>query len=99
LSRAWPFNVRQLHQTLTTASLLASGDGTITADALAEILEEDDGLPQSPDEVRRLRAELVRNLAQCAGDTDEVARAMNMDPYLIHRWLERFALQPDTYRA
>jgi transcriptional regulator of acetoin/glycerol metabolism len=99
LSRAWPFNVRQLHQTLTTASLLASGDGTITADALAEILEEDDGLPQSPDEVRRLRAELVRNLAQHEGDTDEVARAMNMDPYLIHRWLERFALQPDTYRA
>jgi DNA-binding NtrC family response regulator len=99
LSRAWPFNVRQLHQTLTTASLLASGDGTITADALAEILEEDDGLPQSPDEVRRLRAELVRNLAQHSGDTDQVARAMNKDPYLIHRWLERFALQPESYRA
>src|SRR5690606_34372594 len=30
LGRAWPFNVRQLAQTLTTASLLASGDGTIT---------------------------------------------------------------------
>lgn len=99
LARAWPFNVRQLSQTLTTASLLASGDGTITADALAEILEEDDGLPQSPDEVRRLRAELVRNLAKHEGDTDQVARAMNRDPYQIHRWLERFALHPESYRV
>jgi DNA-binding NtrC family response regulator len=98
LGRAWPFNVRQLSQTLTTASLLASGDGTVTADALAEILEEDDGLPQSPDEVRRLRAELVRNLAKHEGDTDEVAREMNRDPYQIHRWLERFALHPESYR-
>lgn len=99
LARAWPFNVRQLQQTLTTASLLASGDGTITADALSEILEEDDGLPQNPDEVRRLRAELVRNLAKHSGDTDEVARSMNRDPYQIHRWLERFALHPESYRA
>ena len=99
LARAWPFNVRQLSQTLITASLLTSGDGTITADALSEILEEDDGLPQNPDEVRRLRAELVRYLAKHAGNTDEVARAMNRDPYQIHRWLERFALHPESYRA
>src|SRR5690606_22489488 len=59
LGRAWPFNVRQLSQAITTVSLLASGDGTITADALAEILDRDEGLPQSPDEVRLLRAELV----------------------------------------
>jgi hypothetical protein len=98
LGRAWPFNVRQLTQTLTTASLLASGDGTITADALAEILEQDDGLPQSPDEVRRLRAELVRNLAKHEGDTDQVARAMGRDQYQIHKWLERFALHPESYR-
>ena len=75
-----------------------AGDGTITADALAEILEQDDGLPQSPDEVRRLRAELVRNLAKHEGDTDLVARAMGRDQYQIHRWLERFALHPESYR-
>jgi len=97
LGRAWPFNVRQLTQTMTTASLLASGDGTITADALAEILEQDDGLPQSPDEVRRIRAELVRHLAKFHGDTDGIASAMGRDPYQIQRWLERFELQPETY--
>ncbi len=99
LGRAWPFNVRQLTQTLTTASLLASGDGTITADALAEILEQDDGLPQSPDEVRRIRAELVRHLAKHHGNTDEIASAMGRDPYQIQRWLERFALRPESYRG
>lgn len=98
LARAWPFNVRQLTQTLTTASLLASGDGTITADALAEILEQDDGLPQSPDEVRRLRADLIARLAEHNGDLESIATAMGRETYLIQRWLERFALQLDTYR-
>ncbi len=99
LGRAWPFNVRQLTQTMTTASLLASGDGTITADALAEILEQDDGLPQSPDEVRRIRADLVRHLAKFQGDTDGIASAMGRDPYQIQRWLERFELRPETYQT
>ena len=99
LGRAWPFNVRQLTQTMTTASLLASGDGTITADALAEILEQDDGLPQSPDEVRRIRADLVRNLAKFSGDCEAIASAMGRDPYQIQRWLERFEMQPETYKA
>ncbi|MEM6291923.1 MAG: sigma 54-interacting transcriptional regulator [Myxococcota bacterium] len=99
LGRAWPFNVRQLTQTITTASLLASGDGTITADALAEILEQDDGLPQSPDEVRRIRADLVRHLAKFHGDTDGIASAMGRDPYQIQRWLERFELQPESYQS
>jgi hypothetical protein len=48
--------------------------------------------------VRRLRAELVRNLAKHEGDTDLVARAMGRDPYQIDRWLERFALHPESYR-
>ncbi|MCX4245705.1 sigma-54-dependent Fis family transcriptional regulator [Paraliomyxa miuraensis] len=97
LMRAWPFNIRQLRQTLATASLLSSGDGTITADALAEILDQDDGLPENPDDVRRLRAELVQRLAEHQGDTDAVARAMSRDPYQIHRWLQRFDLHPETF--
>ena len=98
LTRAWPFNIRQLRQTLTTASLLASGDGTITADALAEILDQDDGLPESPDGVRQLRTELLQHLAEHQGDTDTVARMMNRDPYQIHRWLQRFDLEPDSFK-
>lgn len=92
LLRAWPFNVRQLRQTLTTASLLSSGDGTITADGLAEVLEQDDGLPENPDEVRRVRAELLRQLTEHDGDATATARAMGMEPGQIGRWIERFDL-------
>ena len=95
---AWPFNVRQVQQTLSTAALLASGDGTLTADALAEVLEQDDGLPQNPDEVRALRDELVRQLSRAGGDADRIARDMNRPPQQIERWLERFALRPESYR-
>jgi len=97
LRYAWPFNVRQLEQTLSTAALIASGDGTLTADALAEVLEQDDGLPQSPDEVRALRDELVRNLTRCSGDPDRVARTMNRSTQTIHKWLEKFAIEPKSF--
>jgi transcriptional regulator with PAS, ATPase and Fis domain len=95
---AWPFNVRQLRQTLGTAALLASGDGTLTADALAEVLEQDDGLPQNPDEVRTLRDELVKTLARCAGDPEKIAKEMNRSTVQIQRWLERFALRSESFR-
>lgn len=98
LLRAWPFNIRQLRQSLATASLLSSGDGTITADALVEILDQDDGLPENPDDVRRLRAELLQHLAAQQGDTNAVARVMNRDPYQIHRWLQRFDLKPESFQ-
>ena len=98
LRGAWPFNIRQLRQTLSTAALLASGDGTLTADALAEVLEHDDGLPENPDEVRSLRDELVRGLARCAGDHEQIAKEMNRSPLQIQRWLERFALRSESFR-
>ena len=98
LSRAWPFNVRQLRQATNTAALLASGDGTITADALAEYLDRDDGLPHSPDELRILRTELLRELVRHQGDVDKVALAMGRDAYQIKTWLERFAVDPAGYR-
>lgn len=98
MMRAWPFNVRQLWQTLTTASLLASGDGTITSDALAEVFDQDDGLPQNPDDVRGVRAELVKRLAEHRGDLDAVASAMGRDPMQITRWVERFDLRTNDSR-
>lgn len=97
LMRAWPFNIRQVEQTLTTTSLLSSGDGTITAEAIAEILDQDDGLPDNPDEVRRLRADLVKRLAEHGGDAEAVARALNRDSFQINRWIQRFDLDTSAY--
>jgi transcriptional regulator with GAF, ATPase, and Fis domain len=97
LMRAWPFNIRQVEQTLTTTSLLSSGDGTITAEAIAEVLDQDDGLPENPDDVRRVRADLVKRLAEHGGDAEAVARALNRDPFQIHRWIQRFDLDTAAY--
>lgn len=97
LMRAWPFNIRQVEQTLTTTSLLSSGDGTITAEAIAEVLDQDDGLPENPDDVRRVRADLVKRLSEHGGDAEAVARAMNRDPFQIHRWIQRFDLDTTAY--
>jgi hypothetical protein len=92
LKAQWPFNVRQLRQTLGTAALLASGDGTITADALAEVLERDDGMPENPDEVRLLRDSLLRAMARCGADPERLAVELQRTPAEVERWIERFAL-------
>jgi DNA-binding NtrC family response regulator len=99
LSHSWPFNVRELHQTLGTASILAGTNGEISRDLLDDIIASRRDMPQSPESVSELRAKLVAELARTGGDTAEVARALNRDLKEIHRWIERFELSPDAYRS
>lgn len=94
----WPYNVRELGQTLATASILAGTGGDITRAVVDEILERRKDMPQTPDHVHELRAELVDNLHKSRGDTAEVAKAMARQPTEIHRWLERFELEPEAFR-
>ncbi|PRP90278.1 Nif-specific regulatory protein [Enhygromyxa salina] len=98
LSHSWPFNVRELHQTLATASILAGTNGEISRDLLDDILASRRDMPQSPESVSELRAKLVSELAKTGGDTAEVARALQREPKEIHRWIERFEIEPDAYR-
>lgn len=98
LSHSWPFNVRELHQTLATASILAGTNGEISRDLLDDILASRRDMPQSPESVSELRAKLVSELAKTGGDTVEVARALAREPKEIHRWIERFEIEPDAYR-
>ncbi|PRQ06092.1 Nif-specific regulatory protein [Enhygromyxa salina] len=98
LSHSWPFNVRELHQTLATASILAGTNGEISRDLLDDILASRRDMPQSPESVSELRAKLVSELAKTGGDTAEVARALHREPKEIHRWIERFEIEPDAYR-
>lgn len=98
LSHSWPFNVRELHQTLATASILAGTNGEISRDLLDDILASRRDMPQSPESVSELRAKLVSELAKTGGDTLEVARALAREPKEIHRWIERFEIEPDAYR-
>jgi transcriptional regulator with PAS, ATPase and Fis domain len=98
LSHPWPFNVRELHQTLATASILAGTNGEISRDLLDDILASRRDMPQSPESVSELRAKLVSELAKTGGDTAEVARALARDQKEIHRWIERFEIETDAYR-
>jgi DNA-binding NtrC family response regulator len=97
LSHSWPFNVRELHQTLATASILAGTNGEISRDLLDDILSSRRDMPQSPESVSELRAKLVSELAKTGGDTAEVARALARDQKEIHRWIERFEIETDAY--
>lgn len=97
LSHSWPFNVRELHQTLATASILAGTGGEISRDLLDDIIASRRDMPQSPESVSELRAKLVSELARTGGDTGEVARALRRDLKEIHRWIERFEIEPDAY--
>lgn len=97
LGYEWPYNVRELEQTIATASILAGSDGEITRDILDEIVERRSDMPRSPETVRQLRAQLVDQLVRTSGDADEIARAMDRDPKEIKRWLERFELRPEAY--
>jgi len=98
LAHSWPFNVRELHQTLATASILAGSNGEISRELLDDILSSRRDMPQSPESVSELRAKLVSELAKTGGDTAEVARALARDQKEIHRWIERFEIETDAYR-
>ena len=98
LSHSWPFNVRELHQTLATASILAGTNGEISRDLLDDIIASRRDMPQSPESVSELRAKLVSELAKTGGDTAEVARALQREPREIHRWIERFEIEPEAYQ-
>ncbi len=98
LGYGWSFNIRELGQTLATASILAGTGGEITREVLEEILDRRRDMPDSPETVTELRNQLVSQLARSGGNTAEVARAMERDQKEIHRWLERFELQSDAYK-
>jgi len=97
LIAAWPFNIRQLAQTLRSAMLLSGAGGTVGTTELEEALEEDESAPQDPEDVRRLRDELVRHLNVHGGDIAAIAQAMRQSPRRIEHWLERLGLRRESY--
>lgn len=96
LIHSWPFNIRELRQTLATAVVLSSAGGSITLDMIEEIMNRREGLPQTPESVEELRRELMRNLAKQRGNLSAVARSMNRNVAEIIRLVERFGLHAEA---
>jgi transcriptional regulator with GAF, ATPase, and Fis domain len=46
----------------------------------------------------RLRAQLESLLTEHGGNIAEVARALGKARMQVHRWLKRFAIDPERYR-
>ncbi len=96
LAAAWPGNVRQLEKCLTAAAVLAGG-GPIGLDHLPAELR---GPPAaSADEGAAQRDELVALLREHQGNVSAVARALGKARMQVQRWLKRYALDPEAFRA
>ena len=94
----WPLNVRELEKALETA-LVLSGSGVIELTHLPPELREPAAPRRSEEAVDETRkAELEALLRQHAGNVSAVARAMGKARMQIQRWMDRYALDPRTFR-
>jgi transcriptional regulator of acetoin/glycerol metabolism len=102
LQHEWPLNIRELQQCLRRGVALAHG-GPIGLDHLPEPLRRlgegprPRGLNLSAED-EQLRVELVNRLTEQKGNVSHVAAAMGKARAQIHRWLRRFAIDPDSFR-
>jgi len=107
----WPLNIRELAQVLTTALALAEGaplDVHHFPDAIANAQTTPSRPPTEPPEKASpperpnpddLRGELVALLEKHRGNITEVAKTMGKTRMQIHRWMQRFGVDPNTYRG
>ena len=94
----WPLNIRQLEQSLARAVTLAD-DGLIHARHLTSQQRpaEDRSAPIAADDATR-RDELGALLARHKGNVSEIARIMGCSRMQVHRWMQRFGFDPETFR-
>ncbi|MBS2022343.1 MAG: sigma 54-interacting transcriptional regulator [Deltaproteobacteria bacterium] len=92
----WPFNVRELDQTLASALLLAGSHPIALTHLPAELREATVAPPKAtlaPEE-QELRARLVALFVEHAGNMSAVARVMGKGRTQIVRWVQRFGIDP-----
>jgi len=105
LLHPYPFNVRELERALAVAAALA-GPAPIDRRHLPEAMRAPppprsaEAAPPHPltDGEQRHRDELRGLLEQHAGNVAAVARALGKARMQVHRWLKRYALDPDSFR-
>ncbi|XXT19558.1 sigma 54-interacting transcriptional regulator [Sorangium sp. So ce429] len=100
LMHGWPLNVRELEHCISTAVVL-SQRGAIDLEHLHGALKRDaadaaDAADRGDDATRP--EELKALLREHGGNIAGVARAMGKARMQIHRWLKRYAIDPDAFR-
>ncbi|HWO23868.1 MAG TPA: sigma 54-interacting transcriptional regulator [Kofleriaceae bacterium] len=97
----WPLNIRELQQCLTVAAALAPR-GVIEVEhlSLTPGVAPRGAVPErEPADPEALRETLIALLERHRGNISHVARDMGKARMQIHRWLQRFQLDPDTFRG
>jgi len=103
LRAPWPGNVRQLEKCLSAAAALAAG-GPIALEHLPDEIRGAASAPRGePDPAGERdaaqRDRLVALLREHDGNVSAVARAMGKARTQVQRWLKRFGLAPEAFRA
>jgi transcriptional regulator with AAA-type ATPase domain len=101
----WPLNIRELEKCLTTAAVLSRG-GRIGLSHLPSAVGAALEAPPRPGpetftlsaEQQDLRDRLVALLESHGGNVTAVADAMGKARNQIHRWMRKFAIDPERYR-
>lgn len=98
----WPHNARELEHCLSCALALA-GEAPIDLAHLPAALRRAEKLPiptrsglRAHDE--KIRHDLLYQLARHGGNLSSVARAMGKARMQVHRWCQRFGIDPNAYR-
>jgi transcriptional regulator with PAS, ATPase and Fis domain len=97
----WPGNVRELEKTLREAEVLSRGAMCVEVEHLPGRIAARRSVAARPGERRPppSAGELAALLQHHRGNMMRVARELDRQPALVYRWIERFHLDPDTFRS
>jgi DNA-binding NtrC family response regulator len=103
LRYGWPHNIRELKQALRLMVVLAE-DGVLRRQHLPESIAggakpAGEAAPRIDLDDDELKARLAELLTQHKGNISEVARAMGKARVQIHRWMQRFGIDPAKFRV
>jgi DNA-binding NtrC family response regulator len=97
----WPLNIRELQQCLVAAVALAESDLIEPAHLPTQIREAcppEPVPPPIPRDPEGLRQCLIALLEQHQGNVSGVARELGKARFQVHRWMQRFGLDPNDFR-
>jgi DNA-binding NtrC family response regulator len=98
----WPGNVRELEKALQEAEVLSRGAAAIDLSHLpSRIAVPHRARVPAPSQGRPAPsgAELEELLRRHQGNMSRVARELDRQPALVYRWVERFQLDPGSFRS
>jgi DNA-binding NtrC family response regulator len=100
LSYSWPLNIRELENALTVAVALAD-QGVIEWSHLPKSIANTPApitAPPDPAQPGETREQVEALLRQHGGNVTAIARATNRSRMQVHRWLQRFGIDPERFR-